>query len=199
MKTIVGSGRMRSPLILASGSPRRRELLAGLGLTFEAAPADVDETPLPGERPGDLTVRLSELKARRVAERYPDALVLAADTVVALDNDLLGKPRDAAEARAFLERLAGRSHLVYTGHTAMHGGKWRSRLVETQVRFRQLSEREVDWYLSTGEGFDKAGGYAIQGFGRALVAEVCGCYFNVVGLSVAAVFELAKELGVPLV
>ena len=189
------------PLVLASASPRRRALLASLGLTFEVLPADVDETPRPGESPQELVRRLSEAKANAVAAlaSHSGALVIAADTVVAVDGVVLGKPVDEAQNRMFIEKLAGRAHEVHTGHVLKRGGERLTEVVTSTVVFRALSPREIDWYIETGEGLDKAGGYAIQGFGAALVWEVHGSYFNVVGLSVAHVVEMSKRLGVPLV
>jgi septum formation protein len=187
------------PLLLASGSPRRRELLSGLGLQFEVSPAEVDESARPGEEPEQLVTRLSAAKADRGAAARPDALVIAADTVVVCDGEILGKPVDADENRAFLERLAGRGHLVYTGHCLRRGDRTAARVCRTEVTFRELSGAEIDRYVATGEGLDKAGGYAIQGRGAALVPRIEGCYFNVVGLSLAAVVDLARELGAVLV
>lgn len=187
------------PIVLASGSPRRRELLAGLGLTFEVCPADVDETPRSGEAPAELVARLSSDKASAIASARSEALVIAADTVVVLADDVLGKPRDAAENRAFLSRLAGRSHQVLTGHTLMLAGRTLQRLCRTKVVFRPLDDGEIASYVASGEGLDKAGGYGIQGLGAALVPRIDGCYFNVVGLSVATMVTCARELGVVLV
>jgi septum formation protein len=188
----------RPPLVLASASPRRRALLESLGLAFRVEPTDVDETPRPGEAPEELARRLSRLKAQAAARRCQGALVIAADTVVALDGALLGKPRDEAENRAFLERLAGREHEVYTGHALQWGERCEVRVVRTAVRFRPLTAREIAWYAATGEGLDKAGGYAIQGFGATLVQGICGCYFNVVGLSIVAVIAAARAMEVEL-
>ncbi len=187
------------PLILASASPRRRDLLSNLGLTFEVVPADVDESFSTEEFPYDLVQRLSAAKAEAVAQRYPDALVLAADTVVVYLEEILGKPKDADENRAFLQLLSRHTHEVYTGHTLLLGERRAERVIQTAVRFRGLSEGELERYVATGEGLDKAGGYAIQGYGSALVSEVRGCYFNVVGLSVPNVVEMAYGLGVELV
>ncbi len=190
---------MQPPLVLASSSPRRRELLGHLGLTFEAVPADIDETPAATEMPPALAWRLSVAKAQAVAMSHPQALVIAADTVVALAGASLGKPADEAENRAFIERLSGRTHTVLTGHALELGGKRVERVLRTSVTFRALSAREVLWYVASGEGLDKAGGYAIQGRGAALVREVRGDYSNVVGLSLAYVLEAAQSLGAPLV
>jgi septum formation protein len=189
-------------IVLASRSPRRQELLRALGLEFDTVPADVDERPLEGEAPNDMVARLSEYKARGggvQAATGGDVLVIAADTVVVLGDVVLGKPRDADENRAFLRRLEGRDHRVVTGHTLVRGDASQSVVVGTRVRFRALDEGEIARYVATGEGLDKAGGYAIQGRGSALVSGIDGCYFNVVGLSVPAVVEASRRLGVPLV
>ena len=190
---------MNPPLILASASPRRRDLLQNLGLTFDIIPADIDETPRTDETPEDLVNRLSTQKAAAIAAEHPESLVIAADTVVTLDGDVLGKPVDKEENQAFIERLSGRTHRVYTGHAVQRGEEVAACVISTEVTFRNLSSHEVAWYTSTGEGMDKAGGYAIQGYGAALISEVRGCYFNVVGLSVANLLELVKEVGVELI
>lgn len=185
-------------IVLASASPRRLELLGRLGLLFRVVPADIDETPLENEAPEGLVERLSLAKARTVAGRYPEALVIAADTVV-VDGGVLNKPRDAAENRRFIARLSGRVHHVHTGHALLYGGRESAAVVTTAVRFRPLTAREQDWYVRTGEGLDKAGGYGVQGYGAALVSRLEGCYFNVVGLSLSHLLEAARGLGVELV
>lgn len=186
-------------LVLASTSPRRRELLASLGLEFEVRPADIDESARPGEAPEALVARLSLEKAAAVAALEPCALVIAADTVVVLDAQVLGKPRDATENRAFLARLSGREHEVFTGHSLRLGEREAGVVKRTRVRFRALEPGEIGSYVATGEGLDKAGGYGIQGRGAALVSHIEGCYFSVVGLSLAALVEHARRLGVRLV
>ena len=186
-------------IILASASPRRRELLAGLGVEFTVQSADIDESVLSGERPEALVKRLSAAKAEAVAAAQPDAFVIAADTVVVLDGDILGKPEDKTENEVFIRRLANRTHEVYTGHALFYRGRLDLAVKCTEVTFRALSDDEVRAYVATSEGLDKAGGYAIQGCGAALVPHIKGCYFNVVGLSVATVVERAKALGVRLV
>ena len=196
--TLAGVSEGLPEIILASGSPRRRELLAGLGLTFRIKPADVDETPQSGEAPDALVARLSGAKAETVAKTQPDALVIAADTVVVVDGDILGKPKDERENRRFLERLSGRAHSVYTGHSLMYGPELGTKVVASKVRFRALSALELDWYVATGEGLDKAGGYGIQGKGAAFIPYIEGCYFNVMGLSVSAVVTTAADLGLKL-
>ncbi len=187
--------------MLASGSPRRKDLLDALGLRFEVVPVDIDETPQEGERARSLVRRLSKQKARAAADRRPpgDALVVAADTVVVLDEAFLNKPEDPEQNRAFLRELSGRVHHVLTGHTLLRSDRCDTVVVDTEVRMRQLSEGEIERYVASGEGLDKAGGYAIQGRGSALVSGLSGCYFNVVGLSVPAVVEAAARLGVTLV
>lgn len=187
-------------IVLASRSPRRQELLRALGLAFETAPSDVDETALEGETPAAMVDRLSRDKARACRDgREDDALVIAADTTVVVDGAMLAKPADEAENAAFLKRLQGRDHHVLTGHTLARGARQETRVVDTLVRFRALDDEEIGRYVASGEGLDKAGGYAIQGRGSALVASIEGCYFNVVGLSVPVVVDLARLLGVRLV
>jgi septum formation protein len=191
---------VQSPrLILASGSPRRRELLEGLGLRFTVTPADVDESPLPAETPEGLVHRLAAAKAAAVASSHRNALVIAADTVVVVDGRVLGKPRDAAENRAYLRDLTGRRHTVLTGHALALGDRCEVEVCRTEVLFRDLDPDEIERYVASGEGLDKAGGYGIQGLGAALVPRVEGCYFNVVGLSLATVVAAARRLGVALV
>ena len=193
---------MTSPtlrFILASASPRRRELLINLNFPFEVVPADLDETFTDEDNPFDLVRRLSIGKAEAVAARYPDALVLGADTVVVFRDEVLGKPKTPEENLEFITRLSGHTHEVLTGHALVMGDRRADRVVQTAVRFRKLSNGEIERYVATGEGMDKAGGYAIQGYGSALVREVRGCYFNVVGLSVPNVAELAQTFGFQLV
>jgi septum formation protein len=173
-------------LVLASGSPRRRELLAQLGLFFDVVPADVDETPLPGESPRDLVRRLAVAKATAV-DGDP---VLAADTIVEVDGEILGKPLDAADARRMLGRLSGRSHHVHTGVAVRSGERVEVDVTTTIVTFVALTDGAVDWYLATGEPFDKAGAYAIQGAGGVFVETIRGSASNVVGLPIATVARL---------
>jgi len=184
-------------LILASSSPRRRDLLAGLGVRFAVRPVDLDETPRPGEVPRDYVRRLAEEKA--TARRGPGELVLAADTSVVLDGEILGKPADEAEARAMLGRLAGREHTVLTG-IALAGGAEagdgvRALVEESRVRIAPMSEEEIAWYAATGEGLDKAGAYAAQGVGALFVEAIAGDYTNVVGLPLPATYRLFREAG----
>ena len=188
-------------LVLASASPRRRELLAGLGLSFEIDVPDVDETPMPGEPPEAMVLRLARAKALAVARRRaPErSLVVAADTTVVVDGEMLAKPADAAEAAAFVARLSGRVPLGHTGQALRGGAREASALRTTRVRFRELTPQEIADYAASGEGLDKAGGYAIQGLGATLIDGIDGCYGAVVGLSLPALVLAARELGVRLV
>ena len=189
-------------LVLASGSPRRADLLARLGLDPEVRPADVDETPRAGEPPGELVVRLARTKASAVAGDGPDLpddeVVLAADTVVVLDGAALGKPRDRDDAARMLSALSGRTHQVVTGLAACRGDVVEVEQVSTEVTFRALSDAEIAWYLSTGEPDDKAGAYGIQGAAAALVARVAGSDTNVMGLPLAETVVLLRRVGLDL-
>jgi septum formation protein len=187
-------------LVLASASPRRRELLARLGLEFEVRPADADETPLAGETPEAMVLRLALAKARAAAR--PGEAALGADTVVAVDGVLLGKPADDADARRMLAALSGRAHEVWTGVAVVEvpsgaGGRRRerARACRTEVVFRSLSAAEIDAYVASGEPRDKAGAYAIQGGAAAFVARVEGDFTNVVGLPLPLVEELLGRRG----
>lgn len=186
-------------VVLASSSPRRADLLSALDVEFEVLPADVDEAPLAGETPPQLAQRLAESKAAKVAKLRPDALVLAADTVVALGDEMLEKPRDEAENGRFIARLAGRSHEVFTGHALRLRGVESSWVVRSVVTFRALEAGEVARYAASGEGLDKAGGYALQGRGGMLVERIEGCYSSIVGLSLPTLVVAARRLGVTLV
>jgi len=185
-----GSPIDRAPLVLASASPRRRWLLAKLGLAFTVEAADVDERAHDGEAPAAFAARMAQEKAAAVHRRTARAWILAADTVVALAAATLGKPRDADDARAMLARLAGRTHVVHTAVALLRpedGALAEAFVVATDVRFRPLSAREVDEYVATDEPLDKAGAYAIQGEGAHLVDTVHGSYTNVIGLPLAEV------------
>lgn len=184
-------------LVLASASPRRLDLLRQIGLTPDTVEsADLDETPRPQETPRRLALRLAEAKAAHVAARTPDAYVLGADTVVAVGRRVLPKAGDAGEVRDCLRLLSGRAHRVLTGvAVAAPGGRIASRLVESRVRFKRLSEADVDAYLACGEGIGKAGGYAIQGHAGALVISLQGSYSGVVGLPLYETANLIAGLG----
>lgn len=180
--------------VLASASPRRKALLAGAGLHPEVEPSQVDETPRAGELPLPYALRIASAKAAASSSSDP---VLAADTVVALDGDILTKAEGEAESRAMLARLSGRSHSVHTAVVLRTAdGTQLSRVVSTTVRFRELSDAEIASYVDSGEPADKAGAYGIQGLGGALVAEVHGSYTNVVGLPLEETLDLLRLAGV---
>lgn len=184
-------------LILASGSPRRRQLLEQIGLTFVVRSSDVDESVSPGLTPAQVVESLSARKGEAVAaEAAPGDLVLSADTVVALDGAILGKPRDRAEAEAMLTALSGRTHQVYTGVTLLQDGRRLTEHEATAVTFRPLSPEEIAAYVSTGEPMDKAGAYGIQGLGALLVERLEGDYFNVMGLPLCRLGEMLAQFGV---
>jgi septum formation protein len=188
------------PLVLASGSPRRRALLEGLGLRFEVLVPDVDESVVPGETAPDHVRRLakakSEAAARLLAGRPGPLLVLTADTTVAIDGEILGKPRDDAEALAMLRRLAGRTHEVFTAcHLLSTGGAGALSVVRSAVTFGPWDPDLARWYVATGEPKDKAGAYALQGAGALLTAGIEGSWTNVVGLPVEALPGLFREAG----
>ncbi|GAC1702016.1 MAG: Maf family protein [Candidatus Acidiferrum sp.] len=185
-------------LILASTSPRRAEILQNAGLAFTVLSSAVDETPFPGEAPHDHVQRLADAKAELTAARaVGPALIIAADTVVVLEGQVLGKPRSTDDARRMLQNLSGRTHSVLTGVTVVRlPDAERRRFVETTlVHFGRLSEEEISRYLATAEPYDKAGAYAIQGRAGRYVTRIEGCYFNVVGLPLPRVFKALAELG----
>jgi septum formation protein len=188
----------RPRILLASSSPRRREILSALGLSFETRPADVDESLREGEAAFDAAERLAREKASVVAAGAPDALVVAADTLVVLDGEALGKPKDRGDARLTLTRLAGRAHEVVTAVALARGGRLVSGRDVTRVRFAPMTASEVDAYVASGEPDDRAGSYAIQGIGGLFVEGVEGSPSNVVGLPVRLLYKLAAELGVDL-
>ena len=184
-------------LILASASPRRRELLAALDLSFSVMPAHIDERAHAAEPPAAYVVRLAREKAEQLAEQFPAAWALGADTVVVLDESILGKPADAAEARAMLRRLSGRQHTVMTGVAVVRCDRSIAQcdVVSTRVRFHALQDADIEAYIATGEPFDKAGAYAVQGIGGQFVAALEGCYNNVVGLPLQRTMALLRSAG----
>jgi septum formation protein len=182
-------------VILASSSPRRRELLRLVGITHDVVPADIDESYLRGETPIEHAERLARQKASVVAARSPDAVTIGADTIVVVDGDVLGKPRDTAHATEMLRRLSGRSHRVITAVAAVWQGATASAVEEVGVTFRPLSEREIAAYIATGEPMDKAGAYGIQGYGATVVERVDGDYFAVMGLALNRLVRLLERLG----
>ena len=187
---------MTEKLILASSSPRRRQLLRQIGLDFDEVPSDVKENFIDGESPKDHVLRLAEAKARKVAEVYPNRWVIGADTVVSIDGVILGKPQTDGEAYQMLIALSGRDHVVVTGVSLCHGakGKGKTIAVETLVRIKTLNPGEITWYIGTGEPFGKAGGYAIQGIGAFMVQRIEGSYTNVVGLPLCELLEVLNHL-----
>ena len=183
--------------ILASKSPRRSEMLMKLGFDFDAIPSGVEESPLPGESPREHVIRLAEAKALDIGKQYRDRWVIAADTIVLNNGSILGKPKDEEEALQMLSRLCGREHSVLTGFSAHHFGKEKggSQAVETAVRVKPLLPAEMKWYVSTGEPFDKAGAYAIQGIGSFMIESIRGSYTNVVGFPLCELVEMLNRLG----
>lgn len=178
-------------VILASASPRRAELLRAAGIDFDVRPVDVDEAILPGEAPSDYVSRLAEAKARAVHERENDRTVLAADTAVVVDGQILAKPIDEADAKRMLRLIAGRTHEVLTAVSVFHPGEIvDTRVDATTVEFAELSEADIDWYVSSGEPMDKAGAYAVQGLASRFVTRIEGSYSNVVGLPIALVYRM---------
>jgi septum formation protein len=182
-------------VILASQSPRRRQLLALIGIPHDVMPADIDESQLPDEEPIPHAERLAREKALRIAAAVPDAVVIAADTIVVLDGEVLGKPRDRAEAIATLSRLSGRTHTVHTAVAVARDGELRSGVESVEVTFRPLDPARIARYVDTGEPMDKAGAYGIQGFGATLVERIHGDYFAVMGLALGRMVGLMRELG----
>jgi septum formation protein len=183
------------PLVLASQSPRRAELIGRLGLTFDTIPADVDERYLEHESPDAHAERLAREKALAVSVRRPEALVVGSDTIVVLDGDVLGKPRDDEHALQMLLRLSGREHEVHTGIAVAHGGRVESGLERVRVRFRELEPRTAREYVATREPMDKAGAYGIQGYGSAIVEAIEGDYFAVMGLPIVRMLRLIERFG----
>jgi septum formation protein len=183
-------------VILASASPRRRELLSLVGIAHEVWPADIDESVLPDESPAPHADRLARAKAHAMAEQHPHAVVIAADTIVVIDGDILGKPRDEAHAVAMLRRLSGREHTVFTAMAVARDARTESAVEAVRVTFRQLSDDEIRAYIATGEPMDKAGAYGIQGYGATIVERVDGDYFSVMGLGLRRLVELLGRVGV---
>ncbi len=178
-------------IILASQSPRRKYLLEQAGLEFSVIPSDVDESIVPITEPANYVKVLAEAKAGDISDKYPDKWVIGADTIVLIDDTILGKPGSRKEAGEMLERLSGQAHQVFTGYTitCKTKGHLFSDTVKTDVYFKDLSDDEIEWYIHTKEPFDKAGAYAIQGLGTFLVKKINGSYTNVVGLPVCEVIE----------
>lgn len=194
MKKAVNNSR----LILASKSPRRRYLLEQAGLVFSVIPSNLDENSIPLSSPKTYVRHLAEAKAKDVSVRYTDSWVIGADTMVFIDDTMLGKPGSRSEARKMLRRLSGRSHQVLTGYCicCQTADRLFSETVVTEVFVKELTELQIDWYINSGEPFDKAGAYAIQGIGTFLVKHIRGSYTNVVGLPVCEVVDFLINAGV---
>jgi septum formation protein len=183
-------------VILASSSPRRRQLLDLVGIHHTVRPADVDETLMPGELPEAYAERLARAKAEAVAVAARDAVVIAADTIVVVDGVVLGKPRDSAEAARMLDVLSGRTHTVMTAVAVSWSGRALTGVEMVDVTFVPVSRDEIDAYIATGEPMDKAGAYGIQGFGATIVRRIEGDYFAVMGLSLVTLVSLLREIGI---
>jgi septum formation protein len=183
-------------IILASQSPRRRELLTLIGVAHDVRPADIDESVLPHEVPVAHAERLAREKSERVAAQHPHGVVVGSDTIVVLDGEILGKPADATEAIDTLRRLSGRTHTVHTAVAVSRRGHTVSGVESVEVTFRPLAERQIASYVATGEPMDKAGAYGIQGYGATIVERVHGDYFAVMGLPLGRLVGLLREVGV---
>ena len=185
---------LREKLVLASGSPRRAEILERAGWPHEIIVAGIDETVLPNEEPASYVQRLARSKAEAVANRLSEGVVLGADTTVVVANEILGQPVDEADARRMLRLLNAKWHDVLTGVAVVRaGGETRVGYQTTRVRFAEMSEQEIDWYIATGEPFGKAGAYGIQGKAALFIEEIEGDYFNIMGLPIRLVYELTAD------
>lgn len=182
-----------SHLVLASASPRRRELLTQAGLRFDVLPARIDESRYFGEDPSAYVQRLALEKALVISAKHPGAIVLGADTTVVLNSDVLNKPADAAEAERMLRALSGQAHQVYTGIAVVHGTDFRQQVEATTVYFAEIPEADLAHYLATGDSLDKAGAYGIQGYAARWITRIDGDFFNVMGLPIAATVRLLAE------
>jgi septum formation protein len=183
-------------VVLASASPRRRQLLELIGIAHEVRPANIDETMRPRENPRRHAERLAREKASAIAKRDPDLITIAADTIVVVNRKVLGKPKDAEDAARMLAMLSGREHLVTTAVAVARGKKLRSAVEEVRVKFRRLRDDEIDAYIATGEPMDKAGAYGIQGYGATIVERIEGDYFAVMGLPIVRLIGLLRDVGV---
>lgn len=183
-------------VVLASSSPRRRQLLDLIGIAHEVRPANIDETMRPREAPRRHAERLAREKTSAIAKRDPDLITIGADTIVVVNRKVLGKPRDTDDAARMLTLLSGREHLVITAVAVSRGKKLRSAVEEVRVRFRRLRDDEIEAYIATGEPMDKAGAYGIQGYGATIVERIEGDYFAVMGLPVVRLIGLMRDVGV---
>ena len=188
---------MKKRIVLASRSPRRSELLKQLGFDFDIIPSRVEENSEQNETPREQVIRLAEAKALDVGAQHPGRWIIAADTVVCIDGSILGKPKNAEEAFDMLNRLSGQEHFVFSGFSVHHFGKEKGahQAVQTGVKVKSLTPVEMKWYVNTGEPFDKAGGYAIQGIGSFMIESICGSYTNVIGLPLCELIETLGRLG----
>ena len=186
-------------IILASGSPRRKSLLESIGITFTIYRTDTDESRLPNESPANYCMRLARSKAIAGAKHFPDSLIIAADTIVVIDGEILGKPHDRTDAVRMLKALQGREHEVITGLAVVSNGREQIHAEHSAVRFRTLNDSEISAYVSTGECDDKAGAYAVQGLGSLIVEGINGDYYNVVGLPLCALGRMLKAEGIDLI
>jgi len=186
----------RKRIVLASGSPRRRDLVKMMGLKFELAVPEIHEDLVPRAKPSSLVVELALAKALSLIGKFPNAAILGADTVVVLDGRILGKPRDRSDARAMLRTLSGRTHTVYTGLALVDvpTGLRETCCEKSLVTMKRINNEEIDRYLATGEPMDKAGSYGIQGFGAVFIKHIDGCFFNVMGLPVGRLYDMLKDL-----
>jgi len=187
---------LSKPFILASASPRREELLSSVGLKFKIIPAHVNEEYLAGENPREHVRRLSLTKAMVIAQKNPVAWVLGADTIVVIDGLILGKPKNKKQAREMLERLSGSEHKVFTGYTLARVADkiYKTKVVQSAVQFKKITPAEMEWYVSSDEPYDKAGGYAAQGRGASFIKSIRGSYTNVIGLPLCEVLEELRNL-----
>ena len=183
-------------VVLASSSPRRRELLRLIGVEHEVIPADIDESHFPGEKPEAHAERLARTKSEAIAAERAQSLVIGADTIVVVDQHILGKPRDVADAARMLRMLSNRSHIVMTAVAVTHAGRTLSLVEKVTVNFRDLTDDDIARYIATGEPMDKAGAYGIQGYGATIVRRIDGDYFAVMGLSLVRLVDLMTQLGV---
>jgi len=185
-------------LVLASASPRRRELLSSIGLVFEVVPSTIEERRREAEEPASYVLRLSREKAEEVAARRPEAWVIGADTTVFIADKILEKPSDEADAARMLQTISGREHTVFTGITLLGpaASHRESRVVSTQVTMIALTDEEIVWYVGTGEPMDKAGAYAVQGVGAMFISSITGNYTNVVGLPLSVLFDMMRRAGI---
>jgi septum formation protein len=183
-------------VILASSSPRRRELLRMIGIAHEVVPADIDESYLAGEPPVAHAERLAREKGQTIAARQPESVVISADTIVVIDERVLGKPRDTAEATRMLRQLSGRTHTVFTAVAVARRGRVESGVEAVTVTFRDLSDEDITAYIATGEPMDKAGAYGIQGYGATIVERIDGDFFAVMGLALGRMIALLRRHGI---